>query len=62
MLTAVLFAYWAAVTIMDNSTNSKTIMENTELTENTVAEISEMAAQLEEGATKLNELVNRFIL
>ncbi|MGI6428639.1 MAG: hypothetical protein ACOXZ6_02810 [Syntrophomonadaceae bacterium] len=47
---------------MDNSTNSKTIMENTELTENTVAEISEMAAQLEEGATKLNELVNRFIL
>jgi methyl-accepting chemotaxis protein len=62
LLTAVLFAYWAAVTIMDNSTNSKTIMENTELTENTVAEISEMAAQLEEGATKLNELVNRFIL
>ncbi|HOB12585.1 MAG TPA: methyl-accepting chemotaxis protein [Syntrophomonadaceae bacterium] len=51
-----------AVTIMDNSKNSKTIMENTETTEHTVAEISEMAAQLEEEATKLHELVNRFVL
>lgn len=51
-----------AVTIVDSSTSSKAIMENTELTEHTVAEISEMAAQLEEGATRLHELVNRFVL
>lgn len=51
-----------AVTIMDNSTNSKAILENTELTEHTVTEISEMAAQLEEGASSLNDLVNRFVL